>query len=85
LYPVVRRTELQRLASLQVMDQIEGRNGEQLPWERDTLSAEDRGSLGRFRESLMMLLSRNSALRPSMEEFYNSCEHILVGSTSFQR
>jgi hypothetical protein len=69
---------------MQLMDQIEGRNGEQLPWESDTLSAEDRNCLGRYRDSLMMLLSRNSAVRPSMEEFYNSCEHVLAGSTSLR-
>jgi hypothetical protein len=64
---------------MQVMDQIEGCNGKHLPWEGESISAEDKTCLGVFRDSLMMLLSRDSAMRPSMEQLYKNCEAVLIG------
>jgi hypothetical protein len=64
---------------MQIMDQIEGRNGKQLPWEGLSLLAEHKKCLGVFRESLMMLLSRDVSMRPSMEQLYENCEALLTG------
>jgi hypothetical protein len=66
---------------MQVMDQIEGRNGKLLPWEGANMTAEIRSCLGLFNESLLMLLSRDPAMRPSMELFYKTCANILSGNT----
>jgi hypothetical protein len=64
---------------MQIMDQIEGRNGKQLPWEGASLRTEHKKCLGVFRDSLMMLLSRDSSMRPSMEHLHESCEALLTG------
>jgi hypothetical protein len=61
------------------MDQIEGCNDKQLPWEGESLSAEVKSRLGVFKDSLMMLLSRDPTMRPSMEEFHKSCEGLFTG------
>jgi hypothetical protein len=67
---------------MQAMDQIEGRNGKKLPWEGANLTAEKRSCLGLFRENILMLLSRDPAKRPCMEQFYKNCENVLAGSTA---
>jgi hypothetical protein len=64
---------------MQIMDQIEGRNGKQLPWEGESLNDEHRKSLGVCRDSLMMLLSRDSSMRPTMQQLYENCEALLTG------
>jgi hypothetical protein len=64
---------------MQIMDMIEGIDGKQLPWEGNSLSAWHRKCLGVFRDSLMMLLSRDSTMRPSMEQLYENCEALLTG------
>jgi hypothetical protein len=61
------------------MDQIEGCNGKQLPWEGESLSAEVKSCLGVFSESLLKLMSRDSTMRPSMEQFHKSCEGLFTG------
>jgi hypothetical protein len=70
---------LSQFACMQIMDQIEGRNGKQLPWEGEGLSAEQKKCLGVCRDSLMMLLSRDPSMRPSMEQLYGDCEALLTG------
>jgi hypothetical protein len=69
---------------VQVMDQIEGVNGRQLPWEGAKLTSHNRRRLGLFRASISMLLSRDPAKRPSMEEFCDACDRVLAGSISVQ-
>ena len=68
---------------MQVMDRIEGLNGLTLPWEGD-LTPAVRRQLGIFRGSVLQLLARDPAQRPSMEEFCMSCDRVLAGSTSVQ-
>lgn len=68
---------------LQVMDRIEGRNGLQLPWE-GTMPPVVRRKLGVFKASVLKLLARDPAERPSMKEFCTSCDRVLAGSTSVQ-
>jgi hypothetical protein len=68
-----------QLSCMQIMDQIEGRNGKQLPWEGLSLLEKHKKCLGVFRESLMMLLSRDTSMRPSMEQLYENCEALLTG------
>jgi hypothetical protein len=70
---------LNLFACMQIMDQIEGRNGKQLPWEGEGLSAEHKKCLGVCRDNLMMLLSRDPTMRPSMEQLYGDCEALLTG------
>ena len=40
--------------------------------------------MGVFRGILMGLLSRDPALRPSMERFCESCDRVLAGTTTVQ-
>jgi hypothetical protein len=70
-----------QLSCMQVMDQIEGHNGKLLPWEGDNMTAETRSCLGLFKESLLTLLSRDPALRPSMDLFHTTCANMLAGNT----
>jgi hypothetical protein len=67
---------------VQVMDRIQGLNGLQLPWEGDNLTTANRRKLGIFKGSLLKLLDRDPAERPSMEEFCDACTRVLAGSTS---
>ena len=66
------------------MDRIEGKHGQQLPWEDACMTATDRKNLGFFRSSLMALLSRDPARRPSMDKFCESCDRVLAGTTTVQ-
>lgn len=70
--------------AVQLMDKIEGVNGKHLPWEGANLTPANRRRLGVFRESVVMLLSRDPAMRPSAEEFCDTCDRVLAGSTSVQ-
>lgn len=67
---------------MQVMDQIEGVNETELPWEGTLLTAANRKQLGIFRPTIMSLLSRDPAERPSMAQFCDTCNRVLAGSTS---
>ena len=67
---------------VQVMDAIEGRNGQALPWEGAGLTPVNRRKLGIVRESLMALLVREPSRRPSMATFCDSCDRVLAGSTT---
>ena len=69
---------------MQVMDQIEGVNGQGLPWEPASLTALHRRKLGIFKASIVKLLSRNPVDRPSMSDFCDSCDRVLAGSTTVQ-
>lgn len=69
---------------MQVMDQIEGLKGMELPWEGRSLSAANRRRLGIIKGRVFSLLSRDPAKRPSMEQFCDSCNRVLAGSTSVQ-
>jgi hypothetical protein len=69
---------------MQVMDHIQGVNGKRLPWEAGNLTPANRRRLGVFKSSVLMLLSRDPAERPSMERFCEQCNRVLAGSTSVQ-
>ena len=49
---------------VQVMDRIEGMNGQQLPWEGTDLTPAHRRRLGVFKASIVQLLARDPAQRP---------------------
>lgn len=66
---------------MQVVDRIEGIMGLQLPWE-GSLSPAVRMQLGIFKSSVLKLLARDPAERPSMEEFCLSCDRVLAGTTT---
>jgi hypothetical protein len=66
------------------MDQIEGKGNELLPWEGHRLTPATRQQLGIFKDTLLNLLHRDPARRPSMKEFCRSCNRVLSGSTSVQ-
>lgn len=68
---------------MQVMDRIQGLNGLKLPWE-GAMPQPTRHKLGFFRETILSLLARNPAERPTMKEFFVSCEHVLAGSKTLQ-
>ena len=67
---------------LQVMDRIQGLNGLELPWDANVLSAQDQRRMGVFTASITALLSKDPSQRPSMEQFCESCNKVLAGSTS---
>lgn len=67
---------------LQVLDQIEGVNGQQLPWEGAALTPERRTMLGIFRSILLRLLHRDAQQRPSMQEFCTACDRVLASGTT---
>ena len=69
---------------VQVMDRIEGMNGQQLPWEGTDLTPAHRRRLGVFKASIVQLLARDPAQRPSMQHFCDSCNRVLAGSTTVQ-
>lgn len=68
---------------MQAMDRIEGVNCMKLPWEGALLPTVRR-QLGVFKDSVLKLLARDPAERPSMEQFCISCDRVLAGSTSVQ-
>lgn len=59
------------------MDQLEGVNGEMLPWEGERLTKQINRNLRLFKGTLLQLLSRDPRERPSMSQFYRSCARIL--------
>jgi hypothetical protein len=63
------------------MDRIEGLNGQELPWEGQNLTPANRRQLGVFRGTLMELLNRDPAERPSMENFCDTCNRVLAGTS----
>jgi hypothetical protein len=69
---------------MQVMDRIEGLNGQELPWEREGITTVIKRCLGIFKTPIISLLSRNPSERPSMSQFCDSCNRVLAGSTSVQ-
>lgn len=54
---------------MQIMDQIEGVNGEMLPWEGERLTPQVRSQLRLFQDALLQLLHRDPLQRPSMAQF----------------
>ena len=69
-------------SEVQVMDQIEGRNGEECPWEGGNLSAATKTQLGIFRHDILRLLHRDARERPSMGQFCDMCNRILAGTAT---
>jgi hypothetical protein len=69
---------------MQLMDRIEGLNGQELPWEGQGVTTAIRRRLGIFKDPIISLLSRDPSDRPSMSEFCDSCNRVLAGSTSVQ-
>ena len=63
------------------MDRITGANEKQLPWEEEKNRAYFRKKLGMFRNTLLQLVHRDPAGRPTMQQFSAACENILVKST----
>lgn len=51
-----------------------------LPWER--LQSSDKKRLGEFRKPIMQLLNRNPDQRPSLSQFYDSCNAIFFSNTT---
>ena len=68
-------------ACMQIMDQIEGVNGEVLPWEGERLTPQVKSQLRLFQDALLQLLHRDCAQRPSMAQFCRTCARI-VGDQS---
>lgn len=64
------------------MDQIEGVNGEMLPWEGERLTDHVKSQLRLFQGSLLQLLHRDPHNRPSMKDFCRTCSHILGDQTA---
>lgn len=62
------------------MDQIEGLNGQELPFEGSLLTPKVRQNLGVFKHLVLLLLARNPQERPSIAEFCETCSRILEGS-----
>lgn len=60
------------------MDQIQGVNGEQLPWEGERLTVRVMSQLRLFQDALK-LLQRDPEQRPSMVQFCRTCSHMLGG------
>lgn len=50
-----------------MMDQIEGLQGAELPWEAGSLTVQHHQRLGIFAGSLPSVLARDPALRPNMK------------------
>jgi hypothetical protein len=69
---------------VQLMDCIEGLNGQELPWEGGGVTPAIRRRLGIFKDPIISLLSRDPGERPSMSEFCESCNRVLAGTTSVQ-
>jgi hypothetical protein len=62
---------------MQVMDQIEGVNGMQLPWEGENLTEINRKKMSLYKGALLQLLDRNPLKRPTMRAFHRTCQNIL--------
>lgn len=65
------------MLTMQIMDQIEGVNGEMLPWEGERLTPNVRSKLRLFQDALLQLLHRDPEQRPSMKQFCRTCAGIL--------
>lgn len=65
-----------------MMDQIEGINGEEGPWEGANFTAARKVQLGIFRHDILRLLHRDAGERPSMGQFCNMCNRILAGTAT---
>ena len=70
--------------AVQVMDQIEGIKGQNLPWEDACMTSTNRKRLGAFRNPIVALLSRDPSQRPSLAHFCATCHRVLAGSTSVE-
>lgn len=62
---------------MQILDQIGGVNGEELPWEGQRLDDRTKAKMQMFRGALDSLLHRDPAQRPQMRDFYRVCRGIL--------
>ena len=63
------------------MNEIEGLNGRQLPWEGGNLTADVRSKLGIFRGDILKLLERDPERRLGVGAFCTSCSRILAASS----
>jgi hypothetical protein len=70
---------------MQVMDQIQGKDGQLLPWEGERMNAAVKQKLGIFRHTVLHLLQREPAKRKSMAEFCETCNRVLSGTTTVGR
>ena len=70
------------LRDVQMMDQIEGFNGEECPWEAGNFTAASKIQLGIFRHDILKLLQRDARERPSMGQFSDMCNRILAGTAT---
>lgn len=66
----------------QVMDEIQGVNGQLLPFEGALLTTKIKRRLGVFKNLVLLLLARNPEDRPTMAQFCASCDRVLAGSTT---
>lgn len=68
------------VALLQVMKEIT--SGEALPWEEGRISATHRRQVGVFYGTLLTLLVRDPAARPSMQAVCAACNRLLSSTTT---
>lgn len=66
---------------MQIMDQIQGVNGEMLPWEGERLTPQVKSKLRLFHGTLLQLLHREPEERPSMKQFCRTCAKVLGDHT----
>lgn len=64
------------------MDRILGVNGKHMPWEGGRLPRTVRKRLGIFKNELLRLLDRDPVNRPSMDDFVETCNKILGGTSA---
>lgn len=66
------------------MDRIEGKNDKKMPWEEEKNRKYYNNKLGLFKTTLLELLDRDAAGRPSMRQFSNACSAILGGTATVE-
>jgi hypothetical protein len=67
---------------LQAIEQIQGSNGEHLPWEGKGMTAAKLKQLGVFRTDILKLLDRDPSKRPSMAQFCDTCARLVAAASS---
>lgn len=66
---------------MQVMNELAGTEGAELPWEGIRLTPQIQNKLQLFQGSVLQLLHRDPAQRPSMRQFCRICSKVLGENT----